>query len=38
MKAVECDAAGAALLHLLEVDIKPRDIMTVRPNSVSFLL
>ena len=27
-KIAECRRAGAALLHLLELDIKPRDIMT----------
>src|SRR5690606_16930863 len=27
-KLVECHKAGAALRHLLENDIKPRDIMT----------
>lgn len=27
-KLVDCRAAGAAVLHLLENDIKPRDIMT----------
>ena len=27
-KITECRRAGAALLHLLELDIKPRDIMT----------
>ncbi len=27
-KIVECHQAGAAILHLLEQDIKPRDIMT----------
>jgi dihydroxy-acid dehydratase len=29
-KAAECHAAGAAMLRLLERDIKPRDIMTRR--------
>ncbi|MEX2174041.1 MAG: dihydroxy-acid dehydratase, partial [Pirellulaceae bacterium] len=28
LKAAECLAAGKAILHLLEKDIKPRDIMT----------
>jgi len=27
-KADECEAAGAAMLRLLEMDLKPRDIMT----------
>jgi dihydroxy-acid dehydratase len=27
-KAAECEAAGAAMLNLLEMDLKPRDIMT----------
>jgi dihydroxy-acid dehydratase len=27
-KAVECQLAGAAIRHLLEIDLKPRDIMT----------
>jgi dihydroxy-acid dehydratase len=27
-KSVECSTAGKAILHLLEKDIKPRDIMT----------
>ena len=29
-KLAECRRAGAAMLHLLEIDLKPRDIMTRR--------
>ena len=39
-KYAECEAAGAALLTLLEQDIKPRDIMTMKAfeNAVTMVM
>jgi dihydroxy-acid dehydratase len=39
-KRHECDAAGVAIRHLLEKDIKPRDIMTLKAfeNAIRIVL
>ena len=39
-KSRECHAAGKAILHLLEKDIKPRDIMTFKAfeNAISVVM
>ncbi|GLB49787.1 dihydroxy-acid dehydratase [Neptunitalea lumnitzerae] len=37
-KGADCEAAGAALLHLLKEDIKPRDIVTKKSLENAFRL
>ena len=37
-KGADCEAAGAALLHLLKEDIKPRDIVTKKALENAFRL